>query len=126
VEAEPLARECLEIREKTLEPESPDYWLLASTRSMLGGALAGQGAALIASNAPAAIAKFTEAEPLLVEAGGWLTQNPDRVPQQVRAERLRQALEQIVSLYESWDTAAPDSGKADQAGQWRTELQNLP
>jgi serine/threonine-protein kinase len=125
-EAEPILRECLAIREQALGPDCPDYWKLANTRSMLGGALTGQGAAMIESDAPAAIAKFTEAELLLVESGEWLTQNADRIPQDVRAERLRQALEWIVRLYEFWDTAAPGSGKAEQAARWRAELQNLP
>jgi serine/threonine protein kinase len=124
-EAEPVLREVVEIREKALKPDSPGYWLLANARSMLGGALAGQGAALIESDTPAAIAKFTEAEPLLVEAGGWLTQNADRIPQQFRAARVREALERIVTLYESWDTVAPDSGKAEQAAEWRDQLAEL-
>jgi tetratricopeptide (TPR) repeat protein len=125
-EAEPILRECLAIREKALRPDAADYWLLANTQSMLGGALVGEGAALIESDAPAAIAKFTEAEPLLVEAGEWLKQNAERIPQQYRADRLPEALERIINLYESWDTVAPDTGKADQAAKWRAELENLP
>jgi len=49
-EAEPLLRECLAIREKTL----PDLWKTFSTGSMLGGALLGQK-------------KYAEAEPLLLK-----------------------------------------------------------
>ncbi len=49
MEAEPLLRECLAIREKAL----PDNWLTFNTRSMLGGLLLGQK-------------KYEEAEPLLL------------------------------------------------------------
>ncbi|GMU81956.1 MAG: hypothetical protein AMXMBFR47_18270 [Planctomycetota bacterium] len=122
-EVEPLLRECLEIRQKALRPDSPDYWFLANTRSMLGGALVGQGAALIESNAPAAIAKFIEAEPLLVEAGEWLTQNSDRIPEEFRAKRIRQALERIVRLYESWHATDPDKGHDGKAAEWRAKMQ---
>jgi tetratricopeptide (TPR) repeat protein len=120
-EAEPILRECLEIRKKALQPDFPDYWLLANARSMLGGALAGRGAALIESDATTAIARFTEAEPLLVESTGWLMENAESVP----PERLRQALERIVSLYESWDTLAPDGGWGEQAAKWRAELKKF-
>ena len=50
-EAEPLLRECLDIREKT----QPDVWTTFNTKSLLGGALLGQK-------------KYAEAEPLLMAA----------------------------------------------------------
>jgi len=111
-EAETVLRECLTIREKALKLDSSDYWLLVSTRSMLGGALAGQGAGLIESEAPAAITRFTEAEPLLVESTAWLRENAERIPEQFRAAQLREALERIVMLYEVW-------GKPELAEEWR-------
>jgi len=123
--AEPLLRECLSIREKVIGPDAPNSWYFVNTRSMLGGALAGQGAALIESDVPAAIARFSEAEPMLVESAGWLTQNADHIPEQHRAERLRQALERVVKLYECWDTVAPNTGKAEQSATWRAELKQL-
>ena len=48
-DAEPVLRECLEIREKS----APEDWTTFSTRSMLGGSLLGQK-------------KYADAEPLLV------------------------------------------------------------
>ncbi len=69
--------------------------------------------------------KLREAEPALVESGGWLTRNADRIPQQVRAERLRQALERVVKLYEFWHAAEPDAGYEAKAAEWRTELEKL-
>ncbi len=69
--------------------------------------------------------KLPEAESLLVVSGGWLTQNGDRIPQQVRDERLRRALERVVDLYEFWNTVVPDAGHDARAAEWRTELENL-
>jgi serine/threonine protein kinase/tetratricopeptide (TPR) repeat protein len=124
-QAESIVLECLAIREKALQPDSKGYWTLANARSLLGGALAGQGAALIESDAPAAIARFSEAEALLVESGTWLIQNQNRINPEFRRVRSREALERIVTLYEAWDTAAPESGKAEQAALWRAELEKL-
>ncbi len=122
-EAEPVLQECLAIRERALPPDSPDYWLVANTRSMLGGAIAGQSTALLASDASAPIAKLAEAEPLLLGSGRWLIENAERIPEHVRADRLREAMERIVETYETWDSIAPGSGKAEQAAAWRAELE---
>jgi hypothetical protein len=70
--------------------------------------------------------KLRDAEPLLIESGDWLTRNADRIPQRVRAERLRQALERVVKLYELWHAAEPDAGHDARAAEWRAELENLP
>ena len=120
-DAEPLLRECLAIREEALRPESPDYWLLANTRSMLGGSLAGQAALLVESDATGATAKLQEAEPLLLEGYASLKDN-SAIPPQWRDQRLRQALERIVKLYEAWDRVAPDAGYAEKAAEWRARL----
>ena len=40
-------------------------------------------------------------------------------------ERKREALERIIEYYESWNTVVPDTGKAEQAAEWRTELEKL-
>jgi hypothetical protein len=61
--AETYLRECLTIREKKL----PDDWVLFNTKSMLGGALAGQK-------------KFQEAEPLLVEGYSGLKEREAKIP----------------------------------------------
>jgi eukaryotic-like serine/threonine-protein kinase len=97
-EAESYARECLAIREKT----QPDDWTTFNTRSVLGGALLGQK-------------KYTEAEPLLVTGYEGMKKQTDRIPPPVRGQRLTEALERLVALYEGW-------GKPDQAAQWRQEL----
>jgi tetratricopeptide (TPR) repeat protein len=125
-EAELTLRESLAIRETALRPDSPDYWQVANVRALLGGALVEQGAALIESDAPTAISRFVEAEPLLIESVEWFIANPGRVPAQSRATRPRQALERIVTLYESWDAAAPAGGWDERAAKWQAELDKIP
>ena len=62
-EAEPLARECLEIREKKI----PQDWTVFSARSFLGGTLLGQK-------------KYAEAEPLLVSGYEGLRERDAKIP----------------------------------------------
>ena len=70
--------------------------------SLLGASLAGQD-------------KFTEAEPLLLDAYNQMKDNAETIPNQYRDERIREALERIVNLYESW-------GKPDEAAKYRALL----
>ena len=58
---------------------------------------------------------FAEAEPLLLESYAKLKENPQELPLQVREVLLREALERIVKLYESW-------GKPDKAAEYRALL----
>ena len=99
-EAEPLLRECLAGREESL-PEG--NWELAEARSALGSALSGQG-------------RFADAEPLLIrgfeemEAGG------------APPLRLRNGAARLVELYERWNAADPEAGKAGSAAKWKARL----
>jgi hypothetical protein len=93
-EAADLLGGCLAIRQKAL-PEG--HWLVADTTSRLGHALAGQG-------------KFTEAEALLLE--GYAGLNADEL---TPGDGIRQAIERIINLYESWE-------KPDQVSRWRQQL----
>jgi hypothetical protein len=63
-EAEPLLRECLDIREKT----QPDVWSTFNTKSQLGGAMLGQ-------------TKYAEAEPLLLKGYEGMKQRAPRFAQ---------------------------------------------
>jgi non-specific serine/threonine protein kinase/serine/threonine-protein kinase len=129
-EAEPLLRECLPIRESTLHPKSADYWLIAQTRSLLGCALVGRGAAVASSNPWQAIELFTEAEPLVLDGYEWLSQNFEQINpalrRELRIKRVSEAGERIVWLYETWHAAEPDAGHDVRAAEWRAELDNLP
>ncbi len=95
-EAEPLARECLAIRELTMAGS----WQWLSARSMVGDALREQG-------------RLEEAEPLLREAA---EQMPD-VPA-TRPRALPAAYQRLVRLYET-------QGRAAEAETWRARLEAL-
>ncbi|MCZ6654123.1 MAG: serine/threonine-protein kinase [Planctomycetota bacterium] len=102
-EAVPLLRQCLEIR---LEILPGDHWLIFNTQSILGEALVGGG-------------KYDEAEPLLLDGFAGLTNREQEIPAQVREDRLHEARERIVNLYESW-------GKVEQAAEWRAKSSRIP
>ena len=96
-EAEPLARECLTLREK----EIPDDWRTFNARSLLGGSLLGQK-------------KYAEAEPLLISGYEGLKQREDKIPP-TGEMRPQQAIERLVQLYE-------ETGRSDQAAKWKKRL----
>jgi tetratricopeptide (TPR) repeat protein len=109
-DAEPMLRECLTIREKT----APDDWRTFNTKSMLGGSLVGQAKQLQATDATTATAKFTEAEPLLVQGYEGMQQREDKIPPEGKI-RLTEALQRFVDLYTA-------SGKPDEAAKWQEKL----
>lgn len=96
-EAEPVARECLALREKQI----PDDWLTCNARSVLGGCLLGQK-------------KYAEAEPLLLSAYEGMKQREAKIPA-VGKPRLKEALERLVQLYDA-------TGRSDQAAEWKQKL----
>ena len=112
-DAEPMLRECLAIREKA----APDDWRTFNTKSMLGGALLGQAKQLQATDAAAATAKLTEAEPLLVQGYEGMQQREATIPPEGKI-RLTEALQRLVDLYTAW-------GKPDEAAKWQEKLDAL-
>jgi len=96
-EAEPLARDCVAIRERKL----PDHWSTFNAQSLLGGCLLGQE-------------KYEEAEPLLLSSYEGMRQRKDTIPAAGKT-RLNEALERLVQLYEAW-------GKPEQAAEWKQKL----
>jgi hypothetical protein len=97
MEAEPLLREGLAIREKA----TPDDWRRYDAMSMLGAALLGQ-------------AHQAEAEPLIVPGYEGLKARESRISMPQRS-RLREAAERVIRLYEEWN-------KPDQATAWKAKL----
>jgi len=95
-EAETLLRESLNAKDS----EGPYSWQPFERRSLLGLSLMQQS-------------KFDEAEPLLLAGYRGLLQRKSVLPVAVSVE---QAGETVVQLYTRW-------GKADQAAQWRQEVQ---
>ncbi|HVM47584.1 MAG TPA: tetratricopeptide repeat protein, partial [Candidatus Acidoferrum sp.] len=90
-EAEPLARQCLALREKRV----PDDWRTFNARSMLGGALLGQK-------------KYAEAEPLLLSAYEGMSQRQDHIPP-IGKPRLKETVERLGQLYGSGAMDLPDT-----------------
>jgi 2-keto-3-deoxy-galactonokinase len=99
-EAEPLARECLEIREKKLLGD----WRTFNARSMLGGSLLGQK-------------KYAAAEPLLVSGWEGMQQRADAIPAAGKG-RLQEAIQRLVQLYEATD-------RPDEVARWKAKLAAL-
>ncbi len=96
-EAEPLARECLAIREK----RQPKDWRTFQVRSQLGEALLGQ-------------MKFAEAEPFLLAGYEGLYQLKDKLPAAAKG-KLNEANKRLIRLYDS-------SNRPDEAAKWKAKL----
>jgi tetratricopeptide (TPR) repeat protein len=98
LEAEPLLRRALLALEATQPGLSPTF----HAQGLLGGALVGQK-------------KFTEAEPLLLQAHAGLVQRGAARPSSSRLVLLNDVAGQLVRLYEEW-------GKPEKAAEWRRKL----
>jgi hypothetical protein len=96
-EAEPLLRQALAIRQKTL----PDDWATFDTQSLLGGILLDRK-------------DYAEAEPLLVSGYEGLEARAARIPAPIR-NRLPEAGARVVALYTAW-------GQNGKAAAWRARL----
>jgi tetratricopeptide (TPR) repeat protein len=96
--AEEYLHQCLKMRLL----RQPDGWSTASARSLLGAALLGQK-------------KYEQAAPLLLQGYEGLRTPTGQVPPAVHQERLVEALERLVRLYDAW-------GKPDEANKWRKTL----
>jgi serine/threonine-protein kinase len=94
---EPLLREALEIRRRTL---AAGDWQTAETESFLGAC-------------QAALQRYEEAEPLLVES--YATLKARRGDQD---RRTRRTLQYLIDLYEAW-------GNPEKAAQYRAHLPKL-
>jgi tetratricopeptide (TPR) repeat protein len=88
--AEPIASDCLRVREEVL---GKNDWQTANAKSMLGGALLG-------------LNKPDEAEPLLLKAYDGLLAEQAQIRPPFNLIRLGQAVDRLVQLYEA--TGMPD------------------
>jgi hypothetical protein len=93
--AEPLLRECLEIRERA----TPRHWATYDARSLLGAALLGQQ-------------RYEEAEPLLIAGYEGLIARQREIGSANR-QAPEIALQRVIQLYEQWNKSA-------EAERWRT------
>lgn len=100
-EAEPLARECVQIRAVKL----PETWLHFNAQSLLGGTLIGQG-------------KYEEAEPLLLQALEGLNLHKDEIPPNAQ-RHIRATIDRLIQLYES-------TNRPDEVVRWKAKLPTDP
>jgi eukaryotic-like serine/threonine-protein kinase len=101
VAAEPVLRECLELREKL----APKSWSTANAKSLLGGALLGQK-------------KYATAEPLLLAGYAGLVADAANIPPPGRLN-LPDAADRLIELYTAMD-------KPDEAKKWGAERAKYP
>jgi hypothetical protein len=101
-EAEVILRECLQSFEKLIEKKQLAEWELGSVKSMLGEALLGQK-------------KVVEAAPLLEESYRILQQQEQAIPQELRYERLTEAMRRLIDL-------AAASNRPQDGQKWQAEL----
>ncbi|HKQ48264.1 MAG TPA: tetratricopeptide repeat protein [Phycisphaerae bacterium] len=99
--AEPLFREALGIHQATLPAGS---WRIAVTQCDLGLALT-------------QLERFEEAERLLLESHATLNRTAGTQP---RHEQ--KTIAGLADLYAAWEAAAPGTGKAEKAAEWRAKL----
>ncbi len=96
-EAEPLLRQALAIHEKS----APDNWALYQTKSLLGGALLGEG-------------RYADAAPVIFSGYEGMKARESRIPVPERAHLLEAAF-RIVWLYEAWE-------KPGEVEAWKSKL----
>ena len=100
-DAEPLALEALRLSEKT----HASVW---AAQVLLGSALVERAA-------------FLEAEPLLLTS--YKTISDDLT---ISAKSKQKVLQRVIGLYEAWEKASPNRGKAAEAARWRALLHPAP
>src|SRR5262249_44050412 len=96
-DAETALRASLALGEKKF----PEAWPTYYTQSLLGAALFGQ-------------TDYTAAEPLLLQGYQGMKQREKQISSKFKAQRLGEALERLVTLYEA-------TGKKEEAAKWRKE-----
>jgi tetratricopeptide (TPR) repeat protein len=115
-EAEKLLRECWDIRNRTLT----NGWRLPDTQSRLGFAILAVVVSDLGLPLEMRLSKIEEAQTFLLRGLDGLEKGDER-PVKYR----RYALERLVRLYEAWDELAPNTGKANQAAEWKRKLVEL-
>lgn len=103
-DCEVLVREWLELARRAM----PDSWHTFNAHSLLGESLVGQR-------------KFADAEPALQTGYEGMSSRQKEIPAASRPH-LEAAIRRLVNLYVAWDKAAPDSGKAEKATEWKQRL----
>ena len=126
-EAERLTRDCLHERERRFGDRDPR---VLTARVTLGRAIAAQLTHALNTAGPptdpeplaAALARFHEAESLIVPNFQSQVDALKKIPAPLRRLRIEGPAESLVNLYESWATLQPGLGKAEAAATWRARL----
>ena len=105
-DAEPMLRNCLELRKKLLDRKQAAPWQVAYVKSMLGESLLGQK-------------KPVEAEPLLVAGYDGLKQDEKAIPEMARNDRMAEAIRRLLDL-------ATVTNRPDDVKKWQAELDRYP
>jgi tetratricopeptide (TPR) repeat protein len=98
--AEPMARECLDLRRKT----TPKQWRTFAAQSFLGMTLLGQN-------------KYADAEPFLLAGYAGLKEKQSQTPAGSRV--FSQTVQALMQLYDAW-------GKPDEVARWKREMEKRP
>ena len=102
-EADPLLRELLAIREKTV----PDDWRTFNTRRMLGSALLGQK-------------RYADAEPQLLKGYEGMKKREKSIPKSGGADKyIPEALDALIELYSA-------ANKPEEVKKWQAERAKYP
>lgn len=126
------ARECALRAERVLRPllatgganVAPTDWMVLWTRSLLGGALIAVATTDLEIPLPARLAKFAEAETLLLDVFGKFKARP--FPDPVTAyHNLAPTQERLVALYLRWHDVEPTAEHAAKLAEWRQRLDEL-
>ena len=102
-----------------MQPQLTDQrsWQLAEIKARLGDALVVETVADATRQPAVRLSEFAKVEPLLLESEEQLQDDPA-----VHPNFKRDAINRLVRLYEVWNGAAPNTGKAEKATQWRISL----
>ncbi|UCD76441.1 MAG: tetratricopeptide repeat protein, partial [Phycisphaerales bacterium] len=114
-EAVELLRESLAIAERLYPDGNGEAWRRFSAMDRLARALNSQAKVLLDTERERALALFQEAAPLITACYDATPAGPNR----------RQWLEEMVEVFEFWNDVAPDRSWAEEAAEWRTELEKL-
>jgi tetratricopeptide (TPR) repeat protein len=101
VEAEPILRECLTLREKT----QPDSWPLATAQAALGGTLL-------------ELKSYEEAEPLLIAGFNGIRDRLPLFPPALRRQRLAETAGHLSRLYDA-------TSRPDESAKWKKQVEEL-
>jgi tetratricopeptide (TPR) repeat protein len=122
-EAETVLRDCLEARRRLFPDGHPSVRARYMTMALLGSALV--RSAKLSNDTAGRLTILREAEPLLLQ--GYDGLKAHALPGVHSPDRSHQAILDIITLYEMWESADPGKGFATKAAQWRaTEAEPYP